>query len=73
MVDTLYDSQTAAQDLGFHQQTFHAFSKIVLFAVLHIVLVLGCLALAFLGNSPLIALVLGVGGTIALIAAFAIT
>jgi len=31
---------------------------------------LGCLALAFLGNSPLIALILGVGSTAGLIAAF---
>jgi hypothetical protein len=34
--------------------------------------VLACLALAFLGNSPLIALILGIGGTAALIAAFAV-
>jgi len=31
---------------------------------------LGCLARAFLGDSPLIALILGVGGTAGLIAAF---
>ena len=72
MSDTLPDFQ-ASRDLQSHRETFHAFSKVVLFAVLHIVLVLGCLALAFLGNSPLIALFLGVAGTITLIAAFAIT
>jgi len=40
---------------------------------LHIGLVLGCLALAFLGNAPFIATLLGVGGTLALLAVFAIT
>jgi hypothetical protein len=71
MVDTLDDPHVAAQELRAHLQTFHGFSKLVLFAILHIGLVLACLALAFIGNSPLIALILGVGGTAALIAAFA--
>jgi hypothetical protein len=34
--------------------------------------VLSCLALAFLGNVPLLATLLGVGGTVALLAAFSI-
>jgi uncharacterized membrane protein YkvI len=54
-----------------HEQTFHSFSKLVLFAILHIMLVLSCLALAFLGNAPLIALLAGVGGTVVLLALFA--
>ena len=72
MVDALDDPHVAAQELRAHVQTFHGFSKLVLFAILHIGLVMACLALAFLGNSPLIALILGVGGTAALIAAFAV-
>ena len=72
MVDTLDDPHVAAQELRAHLQTFHGFSKLVLFSILHIGLVLACLALAFVGNSPLIALILGVGGTAALIAAFAV-
>ena len=68
------DSDAVTQgDLRFHEQTFRSFSKLVLFAVLHIVLVLGSLALAFVGNAPLFGLFLGVGGTIVLLAAFAIT
>jgi hypothetical protein len=39
---------------------------------MHVALVLACLALAFLGHIPAIAVLLGVGGTVALIAAFAI-
>jgi hypothetical protein len=54
-----------------HEQTFHSFSKLVLFAILHIMLVLSCLALAFLGNAPLFALIAGVGGTVLLLALFA--
>ena len=56
MVDTVHDALAAIQ--------------LVLFAILHIALMLRCLALAFLGNSPLIALILGVGGTAGLIGAF---
>jgi len=72
MVDTVHDPLAAVRDLGAHRRTFHAFSKLVLSAILHIALVLACLALAFIGNSPLIALLLGAGGTVALIMAFVI-
>jgi len=70
MVDTVHDALAAIQEVGAHRRTFHRFSKLVLFAILHVALVLGCLALAFLGSSPLIALLLGAGGTVALIMAF---
>lgn len=72
MADTLHDRQIVDEDLPAHLQTFDGFSKLLLFSILHIALVLGCLALAFLGNVPVLALFLGVGGTIALLAAFAI-
>jgi hypothetical protein len=52
-------------------RTFHSFGKLVLFAILHIMLVLSCLALAFLGNAPLIALLAGVGGTVLLLVVLA--
>lgn len=72
MVDTLHDPQGIAQDLREHRRTFQTFSKLVLFSILHIALVLACLALAFVGNSPLIALIFGVGGSIAIITALAV-
>ena len=53
-----------------HRETFHSFSKLVFFACLHIGLVLVCLALAFLGGIPLLALLLGIGGTLAMIVTF---
>jgi hypothetical protein len=70
MTDTLHDPELAPQELREHEQTFHSFSKLVLFAILHIMLVLSCLALAFLGNAPLIALIAGVGGTALLLVLF---
>jgi hypothetical protein len=71
MADTLHDPQLASRELRAHEQTFHSFSKLVLFAILHIMLVLSCLALAFLASAPLMAIILGVGGTVILLAAFA--
>ncbi|CAN5673670.1 hypothetical protein BH10PSE6_BH10PSE6_57140 [soil metagenome] len=60
------------EEVRTHWRTFITFERLVLFATLHIVLVLGCLALAFPGHTPVVAVLLGVGGTIALIAGFAI-
>lgn len=54
MADIVQDPRLSDQDLSAHLQTFHSFNKLVLFAILHIALVLGCLALAFLGNVPLL-------------------
>lgn len=61
------------EELEAHRETFHSFSKVIAFAVLHIVLVLTCMALAFLGHIPVLALLMGLGGTFALLVAFAVT
>lgn len=55
-----------------HRRSFITFERMVQFAVMHIALILSCLALAFLGNVPWIGFLLGVGGTLALIAWFAV-
>jgi hypothetical protein len=73
MADIVQDARLVEQDLRAHQETFHGFGKLVLFAVLHITLVLAWLALAFLGHAPVIATLLSVGGTVVLLAIFAIT
>ena len=65
------DYNTAAE-VRAHRRTFVGFERLVMFAMLHIALTLGCLALAFLGHVPLLAFLLGVGGTIALIVAFVV-
>jgi hypothetical protein len=67
-----YDS-ASTQEVRDHRRSFVTFERMVLFAVMHIALVLSCLALAFLGDVPLVALLLGVGGTLTLIAAFVVT
>ena len=60
------------QEMRAHRRTFISFERLVLFAVMHITLTLGCLALAFLAHLPMLALLLGVGGTLAMIVGFAI-
>ena len=45
---------------------------LVLFAILFIVLLLSCMALGLVGSSGFFALVLGIGGTVALLIAFAV-
>jgi hypothetical protein len=56
-----------------HRRTFLSFERLVLFAAMHVALVLVCLALAFVGHIPVVALLLGLGGTLALIAGFVVT
>lgn len=70
MVDRIHGPRLVTQELREHEATFHTFSKLVLFSALHVGLVLVCLALAFLGGLPVLALLLGLGGTVAMIAAF---
>jgi nitrate reductase NapE component len=59
-------------DLPAHVQTYQSFNKLVLFAILFIVLLLSCMALGLVGSSGFFALVLGIGGTVALLIAFAV-
>jgi hypothetical protein len=63
----------ATQELQEHRRSYITFERMVQFAVMHIALILSCLALAFLGNVPWLGFLLGVGGTIALIAWFVAT
>jgi hypothetical protein len=67
-----FDS-ASTQELNEHRRSFMTFERIVLFAVMHVALMLVCLALAFIGQIPLIALLLGAGGTLALIVAFVLS
>lgn len=69
---SLTELDAANAEVGAHRRTFVTFERLVLFAAMHVALVLACLALAFVGHASGIALLLGLGGTVALIAAFAI-
>lgn len=70
---SITEFDTANAEVRAHRRSFVSFERLVLFAVMHVALVLACLALAFPGHAPVIAVLLGLGGTIALIAAFAIS
>jgi hypothetical protein len=56
-----------------HRKTFIGFERLVLFAAIHVALILVCLAMAFVGHMPTLAVILGVGGTLALIIFFAVS
>ena len=62
----------AQDDFPAHQQTYQAFSKLVLFSILFMVLLLASMALGLVGGVHLLALLLGIGGTMALLVAFAV-
>ena len=70
---TITEVDNANTEVRAHQRSFITFERLVLFAAMHVALVLACLALAFLGHIPAIGVLLGLGGTVALIAAFAIS
>jgi hypothetical protein len=55
-----------------HLDTYTAFSKLVTFMILWIVLLLGSMALGLIAHVSIIALLLGIGGTLALIIGFAV-
>jgi hypothetical protein len=55
-----------------HLATYTSFSKLVLFMILWLVLLLSCMALGLVGGVHLLSLLIGIGGTIALLIAFAV-
>lgn len=59
-------------DYRAHMETYTSFNKLVTFTILWIVLLLVAMALGLVGNLPVIALLLGIGGTVALLVAFAV-
>ena len=63
------DSQ---DDFPAHLHTYESFNKLVLFTILFVVLLLSCMALGLVGKVGVFALLLGIGGTIALLVAFAV-
>ena len=62
----------AKDDYPAHVATYTSFSKLVTFSIIWIVLVLVSMALGLVAHLPLLALVLGIGGSIALLIGFAV-
>lgn len=65
-------SEESNADYRAHLDTYTSFNKLVLFTLLWVVLLLASMALGLVANAGFMALVLGIGGTIALLVAFAI-
>jgi hypothetical protein len=61
-----------AEEVREHRRSYLGFERMVAFSALHIALILTCLALAFIGHIPVIAFLLGLGGSLMTIAAFVI-
>ena len=70
---TVVDIDSASvTEVRAHRRSFFAFERLVLFAALHVALTLACLALAFIGHIPVIALLSWIGGTLAMILGFTV-
>ena len=55
-----------------HMATYTSFNRLVLFMILWIVLLLSTMALGLVGGVHVLSLLIGIGGTIALLIAFAV-
>ena len=55
-----------------HLSTYTSFSKLVMFMILWLVVLLSCMALGLVGGVHILALLGGIGGTIVLLIAFAV-
>jgi len=66
------DATTAKDEYRSHLATYTFFSKLVTFMILWIILLLSSMALGLIAHLSIIGLLLGVGGTLALLAGFAI-
>ena len=55
-----------------HLETYTSFNKLVTFTLLWIVLILASMALGLVGHMLILALFLGIGGSVALLVAFAV-
>ncbi|MEI6204357.1 MAG: aa3-type cytochrome c oxidase subunit IV [Enhydrobacter sp.] len=60
------------EEIRVHTETYTAFNKLVLFTVLWVILLLASMALGLIAHVGIISLLLGVGGTIALLIGFAV-
>jgi hypothetical protein len=65
-------AEATQQEVREHMETYTAFNKLVLFMILWIVLLLSSMALGLVAGIGLLATIMGVGGTIVLLVAFAV-
>jgi hypothetical protein len=60
------------EEIRAHMDTYTSFNKLVLFTILWVILLLSSMALGLVAHVGIISLLLGVGGTIALLIGFAV-
>ncbi len=65
-------TDASQEEFRAHLETYTSFSKLVLFMIVWLVLLLASMALGLVGHLPVISLLMGVGGTLALIIGFAV-
>jgi hypothetical protein len=65
-------AEATQDELRAHMDTYSAFSKLVLFVILWVILLLASMALGLVAHVGLLALLMGVGGTLVLLVGFAV-
>ena len=65
-------AEATQDEVRAHESTYQSFSKLVLFMILWLVLLLSTMALGLVAHVSVLALLLGIGGTLALIIGFAV-
>jgi hypothetical protein len=65
-------TEATQQEVREHMETYNAFSKLVLFMILWITLLLASMALGLVAGVGFLATIMGIGGTLALIIGFAV-
>ena len=65
-------AEATNEEMRAHMETYKGFSKLVMFMILWLVLLLSCMALGLVGHVHVLAVLGGIGGTLALIIAFAV-
>jgi len=65
-------AEATQEEIRAHMDTYTAFNKLVLFVILWVILLVSSMALGLVAHIGLLALLMGVGGTIALLVGFAV-
>ena len=65
-------AEATQEEIRAHMDTYMAFNKLVLFVILWVILLLSSMALGLVAHVGILSLMLGVGGTIVLLIAFAV-
>jgi hypothetical protein len=65
-------AEATSEEYTAHLATFTSFSKLVTFMIIWLIILLSSMALGLVAHIPLIALLLGIGGSLALVIGFAV-